>query len=423
MSSNINFEADLLPLSDGDYNLGSTDLKWNGYFNSINLNGTDLGNKVISEPQRSDHNQIWLVGSVSSTDDQTMLYHNDIVFYDYDYERLCFGTTSNYIDRDCYSGNAATATTASKVTNSLTLSLNGISQGAYDGSAAKAINITPSSIGAATSFHTHTKSQIWTGTCSTAAETTAKIVVLDDATDFPSALTAGTKIAVTFTVTNTATTPTLTIQNSSGTQLVTAKTCAYINYSSTISIGSGSSSRYGKWAAYETVIFTYNGTYWIYSPASAAQYGAYYGYLGYNYRGYVSSSGIANNSTNYPVLFKTAASNSSTAYSNSNIYVRQGTAASNTTDVRLYAPNFAITGTPTNNNDAVTKEYVDDAIASVDSGGSSYTLPTATSSTLGGVKIGSGLTISSGTLSVNNQVAVSSTQPSDSNAVIWIKTS
>ena len=58
MSSNINFEADLLPLSDGDYNLGSTDLKWNGYFNSINLNGTDLGNKVISEPQRSDHNQI-----------------------------------------------------------------------------------------------------------------------------------------------------------------------------------------------------------------------------------------------------------------------------------------------------------------------------------------------------------------------------
>ena len=89
-----------------------------------------------------------------------MLYHNDIVFYDYDYERLCFGTTSNYIDGDSYSGNAATATTASKVTNSLTLSLNGTSQGAYNGSAAKAINITPSSIGAATSSHTHTKSQI-----------------------------------------------------------------------------------------------------------------------------------------------------------------------------------------------------------------------------------------------------------------------
>lgn len=37
----------------------------------------------------------------------------------------------------------------------LTLSLNGTSQGAYDGSAAKSINITPSSIGAAASSHTH----------------------------------------------------------------------------------------------------------------------------------------------------------------------------------------------------------------------------------------------------------------------------
>lgn len=37
----------------------------------------------------------------------------------------------------------------------LTISLNGTSQGPYDGSAAKSINITPSSIGAATSGHTH----------------------------------------------------------------------------------------------------------------------------------------------------------------------------------------------------------------------------------------------------------------------------
>lgn len=39
--------------------------------------------------------------------------------------------------------------------NSLTISLNGTSQGAYDGSASKSINVTPSSIGAATSGHTH----------------------------------------------------------------------------------------------------------------------------------------------------------------------------------------------------------------------------------------------------------------------------
>lgn len=50
--------------------------------------------------------------------------------------------------------------TTMKNPSSLTISLNGASQGAYDGSVAKSINITPSSIGAAASSHTHTKSQI-----------------------------------------------------------------------------------------------------------------------------------------------------------------------------------------------------------------------------------------------------------------------
>lgn len=50
-----------------------------------------------------------------------------------------------------------TNTTYSSLKNpySLTISLNGTSQGAYDGSAAKSINITPSSIGAAASSHNH----------------------------------------------------------------------------------------------------------------------------------------------------------------------------------------------------------------------------------------------------------------------------
>lgn len=39
--------------------------------------------------------------------------------------------------------------------NSLTISLNGTSQGAYDGSSAKSINITPASIGASATNHTH----------------------------------------------------------------------------------------------------------------------------------------------------------------------------------------------------------------------------------------------------------------------------
>ena len=49
---------------------------------------------------------------------------------------------------------------ALKNPNALTISLNGTSQGAYDGSAAKNINITASSVGAAASSHTHSKSQI-----------------------------------------------------------------------------------------------------------------------------------------------------------------------------------------------------------------------------------------------------------------------
>ena len=42
----------------------------------------------------------------------------------------------------------------------LTISLNGTSQGAYTGSAAKSINITPASIGAAASSHTHAGTQV-----------------------------------------------------------------------------------------------------------------------------------------------------------------------------------------------------------------------------------------------------------------------
>ena len=48
--------------------------------------------------------------------------------------------------------------------NSLTISLNGTSQGAYDGSAAKSINVTPASIGAAASSHNHDASNITSGT-------------------------------------------------------------------------------------------------------------------------------------------------------------------------------------------------------------------------------------------------------------------
>lgn len=50
--------------------------------------------------------------------------------------------------------------TSLKNPTSLTLQFNGVTNQTYDGSSAKTFNVTPSSIGAAASSHTHTKSQI-----------------------------------------------------------------------------------------------------------------------------------------------------------------------------------------------------------------------------------------------------------------------
>lgn len=80
---------------------------------------------------------------------------------------------STYVKSVTYSGHTVTITkgngsttsfntadnnttySALKNPNALTISLNGTSQGAYDGSAAKSINITPESIGAVASNHSH----------------------------------------------------------------------------------------------------------------------------------------------------------------------------------------------------------------------------------------------------------------------------
>lgn len=182
----------------------------------------------------------------------------------------------------------------------LTISLNGTSQGAYDGSAAKSINITPSAIGAAAASHgshvtfstanpaangtaspggsattTVAKSDhvhpLQTtvsgnagsasklasaqtidgvafngqnavnhyGTCATAAGTAEKAVAC---TNFN--LTTGSRITVKFTVTNTAATPTLNV-NSTG-----AKAIYY----------RGSAIGAGYLAANRTYTFIYNGT-------------------------------------------------------------------------------------------------------------------------------------------------------------------
>ena len=67
-----------------------------------------------------------------------------------------YNAASNVISLPAY----PTVPSALKNPNALTISLNGTSQGAYDGSAAKSFNITAASVGAAASLHSHSISNV-----------------------------------------------------------------------------------------------------------------------------------------------------------------------------------------------------------------------------------------------------------------------
>ena len=58
------------------------------------------------------------------------------------------GTATKALSADTCAGNAASATTADKTKASLTISLNGVSQGAFNGNQDKTIDVTPANIGA-----------------------------------------------------------------------------------------------------------------------------------------------------------------------------------------------------------------------------------------------------------------------------------
>lgn len=116
---------------------------------------------------------------------------------------------------------------------------------------------------------------VFYGTCSTAAATAAKVATLDTSNRNFS-LTTGVRVAVTFKYGNSATTPTLRVD---GSTTGTAKTIGTPTASGTISTGAGTT--YNTWGPYETVIFTYNGTYWVKGGT---------GYATYNMGKYVNQS-------------------------------------------------------------------------------------------------------------------------------------
>lgn len=99
--------------------------------------------------------------------------------------------------------------------------------------------------------------RIFRATCSTAAATAAKVATLNTSNRNFS-LTTGVRVAVTFTYGNTALTPTLRVD---GSTTGTAKTIATPTTSTTVSTGSGG--LLNTWGPYETIIFTYDGSYWV----------------------------------------------------------------------------------------------------------------------------------------------------------------
>ena len=109
------------------------------------------------------------------------------------------------------------------------------------------------------------RNRIYTATCTTGASTAAKVATLEESSGF--SLETGVRVAVRFQYGNTATTPTLNV-NSSG-----AKTIAYPTSATVVATGSGST--FNSWGAYETVLFTYNGTYWVKEATGLLAYLAY----------------------------------------------------------------------------------------------------------------------------------------------------
>ena len=124
-----------------------------------------------------------------------------------------------------------------------------------------AVSLTASDVGALPSSTTIPAqvSKIYTGTCSTAEGTAAKVATLDDATGF--SLANGVKVAITFTNGQNATSPTLNVNNTGA--YAFAAPVGINSYES-----SGGTGGVNIVAVGETILFTYkSGTGWIQTPS------------------------------------------------------------------------------------------------------------------------------------------------------------
>lgn len=335
--------------------------------------------------------------------------------------------------------------------NALTISLNGTSQGAYDGSAVKNINITASSVGAAASSHTHTKAQI---------------------TDFPTSMPASDV----YSWAKQSSKPSYTISEVSGNLpasrisgiIDAAHLPSYIDdviegylnggkfyttksssgaYSGEIKAEAGkiyvdlSNNKTYRWSGSAYVIISE--TIALGTTHSSAGYGDE-SRAAYNHS--TKTSGNPHHVTKTDVglgnVDNTADSAKSVKYATS-----AGSVAWSNVSGRPTIPSVG-NGTVTITQNGATKgtftlNQAGNATIALTDNNTVYSLPTATSSVLGGVKVGSNITNSSGTISLTKanvtaalgytpptsdtntwrpeEVIISSTQPSASTCKLWIK--
>lgn len=120
------------------------------------------------------------------------------------------------------------------------------------------IAATPAAVKAAYDL-TLARTKIYTGSCSTAATTAAKVVTLDDATGF--SLTDGVKVAVYFSQGNETTGTTTLNVNNTGAKNV------YFYGDDNVGMYYTAGAIYNQWGYGETLIFTYVTNGWFHTPS------------------------------------------------------------------------------------------------------------------------------------------------------------
>ena len=152
-------------LTSANYNLYGPKLDGTGASGTWDINITGNADTVDGYHATSGNNKPWgtipviTTGGYMDIGKHLEFHHDNTTGSDYSTVLMCTGNHGNIVNLPSKSGILALTTDiplSLKNPHALTISLNGTSQGPYDGSAAKNINITPSSIGAATSEHNHT---------------------------------------------------------------------------------------------------------------------------------------------------------------------------------------------------------------------------------------------------------------------------